>query len=65
MCWHTSVLLSADPSGSHAVVMTVLIPFQLVFVRVFTAFHALVMDDLTEAVAEVVRDLNPYHPVLI
>ena len=49
----------------HAVVMTVLIPFQLVFVRVFTAFHALVMDDFTEAVAEVVRDLIPFHAVVI
>ena len=48
----------------HAVVMTVLIPFQLVFVRVFTAFHALVMEDLTEAVAEVVRDLIPFHAVV-
>lgn len=45
--------------------MTVLIPFQLVFVRVFTAFHALVMDDFTEAVAEVVRDLIPFHAVVI
>lgn len=33
----------------HAIVMTVLIPFQLVFVRFFTAFHALVMEDFTEA----------------
>ena len=49
----------------HAVVMTVLIPFQLVFVRVFTAFHALVMEDFTEAVAEVVRDLIPFHAVVI
>ena len=49
----------------HAVVMTVLIPFQLVFVRVFTAFHALVIDVLTEAVAEVVSDLIPFHAVVI
>lgn len=49
----------------HAVVMTVLIPFQLVFVRVFTAFHALVMEDFTEAVAEVVRDLIPFHAVVM
>lgn len=40
----------------HAVVMTVLIPFQLVFVRFFTAFHALVMDVFTAAVAEVTLD---------
>lgn len=49
----------------HAVVMTVLIPFQLVFVRFFTAFHALVMDVFTEAVAEVVRDLIPFHAVVM
>lgn len=49
----------------HAVVMTVLIPFQLVFVRFFTAFHALVMDVFTAAVAEVVRDLIPFHAVVM
>ena len=42
----------------HAVVMTVLIPFQLVFVRFFTAFHALVMDVFTAAVAEVTLDFT-------
>ena len=45
----------------HAVVMTVLMPFQLVFVSVFTAFHALVMEERTAEVAEVVRVLIPFH----
>ena len=49
----------------HAVVMTVLIPFQLVFVSDFTVFHALVMEVFTAAVAEVVRLLTPFHAVTI